>query len=85
MSHPFRGPAFSIGNKVRVKKESWFLFTHQQSTNGVLTVRSTRIEDIEDCPDGMPYTDEYSHQLITINEFVDSTKEASASHFELVN
>ncbi len=85
MPYLFMGPSFSIGDKIRVKETSRFLFTHELLEGVELSVLSTRTEDVPDYPDGMPYTNEFSHQLISVNGFADSTKEVSASHFELAN
>ena len=84
--YPFRGPCFSIGETVRLRKESVQFFSykringHSPTCEDIFIVRGARTQELDIDPDGMPHSEDYSHQLIIIEEF--GEKEFPASHFE---
>ena len=86
-NYPFQGPRFKVGDKVRVKEMSRPMFVphilSESAAANTLTVRAERIEQVDVDPDGQPYSLDYSHQLVTIEEFNSPKLEPSADHFEL--
>lgn len=78
------GPKFFVGDKVRIKASCMWLFTHYapELTQGTLTIESVSVENVKDYPDGMPYTEEFSYQCVTIAEFSEAGREVAACNFE---